>query len=338
MRVRWLRGACVGVGVAAAGVTTVSVVATSENRQVLRLVPDDAPDLLKNVSKSIHSWSSANLNGDKSSSSPFSSASSPLHVFAATPLIPKSPDNCGCGDAKPEEKPAPPAAAVTTAAPSTSTSVQKWDDNWDLRDPEFLGLTEFPKATRNLILIRHGQYNLEADDDADRKLTELGRKQLQLTADRLRELSCQNNVKYDKIFVSTMTRAMESADIIACALPEVPRELPGDALLREGAPYPPEPPNWNLTKSKEQTAKKLLNYYVDGPRIESAFRKYFRRANYEQKEDSTEIVVCHANVIRYFAMRALQLPPEAWLRISLKGLPQSISNGCRGESGKPDRL
>eukprot|EP00967_Tisochrysis_lutea_P065419 scaffold85080_cov31-Tisochrysis_lutea.AAC.3 len=29
-----------------------------------------------------------------------------------------------------------------------------------------------------------------------------------------------------------------------------------------------------------------------------------------------DIVVCHANVIRYFALRALQLPPEAWLRLS----------------------
>jgi len=27
-----------------------------------------------------------------------------------------------------------------------------------------------------------------------------------------------------------------------------------------------------------------------------------------------EIIVCHANVIRYFLCRALQLPPEAWLR------------------------
>jgi len=30
-----------------------------------------------------------------------------------------------------------------------------------------------------------------------------------------------------------------------------------------------------------------------------------------------EIVVCHGNVIRFFALRALQLPPEAWLRLSL---------------------
>lgn len=196
--------------------------------------------------------------------------------------------------------------------------VQKWDDNWDLRDPEFLGLTEYPKATRFLILIRHGQYHLEHDDDADRKLTELGREQLQLTGHRLKELSCQLNTKYDKIFVSNMTRALESADIIASLLPDVPRELPGDALLREGAPYPPEPPNWDVVKSRERTAKRLQGYFIDGPRIESAFRKYFRRAAYDQKEDSTEIIVCHANVIRYFVMRALQFPPEAWLRISLK--------------------
>jgi serine/threonine-protein phosphatase PGAM5 len=26
------------------------------------------------------------------------------------------------------------------------------------------------------------------------------------------------------------------------------------------------------------------------------------------------VVVCHGNVIRYATMRALQLPPEAWLR------------------------
>lgn len=53
-------------------------------------------------------------------------------------------------------------------------------------------------------------------------------------------------------------------------------------------------------------------------RIEAAFRKYFHRAEPEQDKDSYEIIVCHSNVIRYFVCRALQLPPEAWLRISLK--------------------
>jgi len=27
------------------------------------------------------------------------------------------------------------------------------------------------------------------------------------------------------------------------------------------------------------------------------------------------VIVCHCNVIRYFVCRALQLPPEAWLRM-----------------------
>lgn len=37
----------------------------------------------------------------------------------------------------------------------------------------------------------------------------------------------------------------------------------------------------------------------------------------ETGEDASEeyiVLVCHQNVIRYFACRALQLPPEAWLR------------------------
>ena len=38
----------------------------------------------------------------------------------------------------------------------------------------------------------------------------------------------------------------------------------------------------------------------DGARIEAAFRKYFHRAEPQQEKDSYEIIVCHANVIRYF--------------------------------------
>jgi len=34
-----------------------------------------------------------------------------------------------------------------------------------------------------------------------------------------------------------------------------------------------------------------------------------------EPEHVFEIIVCHCNVIRYFVMRGLQLPPEAWLRL-----------------------
>jgi serine/threonine-protein phosphatase PGAM5 len=61
----------------------------------------------------------------------------------------------------------------------------------------------------------------------------------------------------------------------------------------------------------------LQQFFQDGSRIEAAFRKYFHRADCHQKADSYTMLVCHANVIRYFVCRALQFPSEAWLRLSL---------------------
>merc|ERR1712217_213505 len=55
-----------------------------------------------------------------------------------------------------------------------------------------------------------------------------------------------------------------------------------------------------------------------------------------------EVVVCHMNLIRYFTLRALQLPPEAWLRLGghngsfthLKIRPNgNVSLVCFGDSG-----
>ena len=43
--------------------------------------------------------------------------------------------------------------------------------------------------------------------------------------------------------------------------------------------------------------------FQESARIEAAFRKYVHRAEPEQKADSIEVYVCHANVIRYFVCR-----------------------------------
>ncbi|XP_061188374.1 serine/threonine-protein phosphatase Pgam5, mitochondrial-like [Saccostrea echinata] len=199
----------------------------------------------------------------------------------------------------------------------------KWDDNWDRRDPESLvkplknGSSDKeakdranelekqkPTATRHLLLIRHGQYNLEGKEDSERFLTKLGRKQAEYCGQRLKEA----DLPYTKLISSTMTRAVETAEIIHKCLPHLTWER--EPNLCEGAPIPPEPPvgHWRPEKSQ---------FFQDGPRIETAFRKLFHRAEVEQTKDSYEVVVCHANVIRYFICRALQFPPEAWLRISL---------------------
>ena len=68
-------------------------------------------------------------------------------------------------------------------------------------------------------------------------LLPVGREQAEFTGLRLKDLK----LPYTKMVNSTMTRARETADIIAPHLPEdIPRE--SCDLLREGAPIPPEPP------------------------------------------------------------------------------------------------
>lgn len=163
---------------------------------------------------------------------------------------------------------------------------------------------DIPTATRHLFLIRHGQYFTEKILEEDRKLTELGREQLDLTGARLRELG----LCFDRLVASTMTRAQESASIVHKHFPDLCLEC--EPLLEEGAPVKPEPPisNWSPTEAQ---------FREDGERIEAAFKKYFHRATPEMKKDSYEIIVCHGNVIRYCVCRALQIPPEAWLRMGL---------------------
>ena len=47
----------------------------------------------------------------------------------------------------------------------------------------------------------------------------------------------------------------------------------------------------------------LQDFFQQGSRIEAAFCRYFHRAPPSQENDSYEILVCHANVIRYFVCR-----------------------------------
>ena len=65
-----------------------------------------------------------------------------------------------------------------------------------------------PTATRHLILIRHGQYHMEAPEE-EKVLTEVGRKQAAATGRRLRELE----LPFTKMCVSTVVRARETADL-----------------------------------------------------------------------------------------------------------------------------
>ncbi|XP_032803277.1 serine/threonine-protein phosphatase PGAM5, mitochondrial [Petromyzon marinus] len=219
------------------------------------------------------------------------------------------------------------APPVKSAAPDKNPAVStlaSWDHNWDRRQSTFLAAKAKVKestvngvqepvlngkekhrgtgATRHILLVRHSQYNLAGPTDEQRFLTDTGREQAELTGQRLASLG----FPYTRIVHSSMRRAIETAQIISTHLPDV--ALSSSDLLREGMPIPPEPP---------MRPKPDFQYFTDGARIEAAFRQFIHRAEPEQQADSYEIIVCHANVIRYFVCRALQFPPEGWLRMSL---------------------
>ena len=152
---------------------------------------------------------------------------------------------------------------------------------------------------------------IDAEQKDKKILTELGIKQLNKTGKYLHRSSRyfpdtfkSLGLNYSDVTHSTLIRAIESCSIILNYLPkDITKKFDDD--LCEGLPYVPIPRRQSLSVAK------------DYDRIESAFKTYFHRADTEQKSDSHEIIVCHANVIRYFVCRALQVPPAAWLRMSL---------------------
>ncbi|XP_026330095.1 serine/threonine-protein phosphatase Pgam5, mitochondrial isoform X2 [Hyposmocoma kahamanoa] len=188
------------------------------------------------------------------------------------------------------------------------TPSQPWEKNWDHRDPccivepvklsspaeqnRYNSEIEKAKGTawRHIFLIRHGQYNVNGASDREQKLTDLGRHQAEETGKRLASLG----IKFDLLVRSTMMRAQETGGIISeqldCNIP-----IHDCQLIEEGAPIPPEPPvgHW----------KPEPKFFQEGARIEAGFRRYFYRASKEQKDDSFTLLVCHANVIRYFVCK-----------------------------------
>lgn len=120
------------------------------------------------------------------------------------------------------------------------SSIKKWDYNWDKMAPTKDAGEEGDevvksKASRTLILIRHGQYVWDPLDPDKRILTELGRKQAAITAQRLKDLGHS----YAILHYSTMPRATETAHIIMETVTGVSNR--SCDLMREGAPIRPEP-------------------------------------------------------------------------------------------------
>ena len=177
-----------------------------------------------------------------------------------------------------------------------ASALQQFDRNWDGRAPK--EGEEEPSAYRYIILVRHGQYNTKAKNDSDATLTGAGRQQAQVLAQKIVDTYGKPN----RVIRSEMMRAIETFDIV---MKKLPRDTPTAVIadLKEGRPCQPTPPSASGLYKKSVVE-------ADGKRIDEAFDRIFYRAPVTQKEDSYDVVICHANVIRYFVCKALQVPTE----------------------------
>lgn len=207
------------------------------------------------------------------------------------------------------------------------SKLQAWDNNWDGRD----GQDNSGVGSRYVILVRHGQYYSKEKEDKKRVLTVKGHNQALLLAKRLKQMQLKQPME---LVSSTLIRAIQTAEYVSEAHDDL--EFVRDVDLREGRPYQVMPLSSSNPKPylREQVAR-------DGERIDRAFERYIHRPSKDDKSKYV-VLVCHANVIRYFVCKALQLPKEAWLRMSLPHCGVTVlrlkPNGrvslrCLGDSG-----
>lgn len=156
---------------------------------------------------------------------------------------------------------------------------------------------------RLLYLVRHGAYEHEAGASVDDgRLTDLGRQQASLLADRLA------GVPFDTVHHSTALRAVQTADVLAFSLADIPRHA--DDLLRECIPSVPD--DEVLTDSqKEFFAQLPPGVRAEGPLQAKAALDAYTTVG---ETDTRELVVSHGNLINHFAARAMDAPSHGWLR------------------------
>jgi serine/threonine-protein phosphatase PGAM5 len=156
-------------------------------------------------------------------------------------------------------------------------------------------------AARTIILVRHGAYVADPKDSSPGPgLSPLGIAQAKLAAARLAGMPGT----FDALRASPMTRALETAKIIAAELPGVSLEVLPD--LAECTPR---------TRRKEIIANdKPEDLAACAAKLDALFARLFVPAEGKERR---ELLVCHGNVTRYLVTRALGVDTEAWLEMSV---------------------
>lgn len=157
-------------------------------------------------------------------------------------------------------------------------------------------------AVRTIVLVRHGNY--VADDSIDEKtgphLSPLGVAQAYLAGARL----ANSTMTFDKLYVSPMQRARDTAAAIAPEFPQQRFEVIDD--LAECTPP--------TRRADIMAREKPADLAACKEKLDRDFERFFKPAVGKEQAD---LLVCHGNVIRYLTMRALGVDTKAWLEVSV---------------------
>ncbi|KAF0694089.1 Aste57867_15009 [Aphanomyces stellatus] len=168
-----------------------------------------------------------------------------------------------------------------------------------------------PARVLHLVLVRHGHYvNAHTKNavDSDQVLSPIGRRQAALTGQHLQQLYATAPSR-DALVLrhSDMERAVETATIIAACFPDTCDRVV-TPLLREGWPGAPLPPH---DSASDHAAAAAVEQASEDARLVRAFDQTFAVDDDDggdaphHVDHAFRMVVCHANVIRYFLCRAM---------------------------------
>ncbi|NOT34556.1 MAG: hypothetical protein HOP12_10340 [Candidatus Eisenbacteria bacterium] len=148
-----------------------------------------------------------------------------------------------------------------------------------------------------LHLIRHGWYDYtdNRDDRVGRGLDSLGREQARLVGERFAKLP----IPIHSLVSSTFTRAMNTADLMG--------EIMHVRALRDS----------NLSECSARANRADYNRNAEPGEVDSCEARLARAwATYVRpvvgREDRHDVLVCHGNVIRWFAEHALGMKSGDW--------------------------
>lgn len=169
--------------------------------------------------------------------------------------------------------------------------------------PAFAVLPTADQPVRNLFLVRHGEYVHDAacDEEVGCGLDALGREQARLVAARLDGLP----LTFTSLQSSPMTRARETAAVVAGHFPELAHRIEGD--IRECTP----------PTRRQDVMADLEPGEAEACQAQLAAAAARLLVPATAGADENDIVVCHGNVIRWLVCRALEVDPQAWLGMSI---------------------